>query len=196
MDQAVKDAIARWPDVPAVCGWLSLDERGRWRLHPQGDAAAGGPGEPITNTQILAFMDRNYAGDDQGRWYFQNGPQRVYVRLDAAPYILRRADSGPGLQTHNGLDAGQVSAWWLDDTGRLYAVTDAGPGMIVDRDLGTLLDLLHTVDGVPLLDALESLEAGREPRVRLPGAPSAAPLRQAARGEMPARLGFCALPSV
>src|SRR3546814_2832342 len=97
MDSSVKAALAKWPDVPAVYGWLSLDERGRWRLHPQGDAAHGGPGESIDNTQIQAFIGRNYASDSQGRWYFQNGPQRVYVRLDAAPCLLRRADDGIGL---------------------------------------------------------------------------------------------------
>lgn len=85
MDDDVKAALVRWPNVPAVAGWLSLDGRGRWHLHPQGDAAEGGPGESITNTQILAFIERNYEHDDQGRWFFQNGPQRVYVRIDAAP---------------------------------------------------------------------------------------------------------------
>ena len=59
MDASVQDAIARWPDVPAVFGWLSLDPRGRWRLHPQGQAAHGGAGESITNTQILGFINRN-----------------------------------------------------------------------------------------------------------------------------------------
>ncbi|WP_144631333.1 DUF2946 family protein [Bordetella genomosp. 13] len=195
MDQAVKDAIARWPDVPAVCGWLSLDERGRWRLHPQGDAAAGGPGEAITNTQILAFMDRNYAGDAQGRWYFQNGPQRVYVRLDAAPYILRLAESGAGLQTHTGLHVDTVDGWWLDHTGRLYAATERGPGMIEDRDLGTLLAGLRTDGGTPLLDALEDLEPDGALQVCLPDQAPRVPLRQAARAEIPARLGFVAMPS-
>ena len=73
MDQSVKDAIARWPDVPAAHGWLSLDARGRWRFHPQGLSAQGGPGESITNPQILDFIGRNYAHDDAGRWFFQNG---------------------------------------------------------------------------------------------------------------------------
>ncbi|SAI31330.1 Protein of uncharacterised function (DUF2946) [Bordetella ansorpii] len=195
MDQSVKDAIARWPDVPAVHGWLSLDERGRWRLHPQGDAASGGPGEPITNEQILAFMGRNYAVDPQGRWYFQNGPQRVYVRLDAAPYILRVAGSGAGLLTHTGQDAGEVTGWWLDDTGRLYAVTALGPGMIEDRDLGTLLARLHTDTGAPLLDALEGLDPDGMLQVCLPGQAACTPLRQAARADIPTRLAFNAMPT-
>ena len=95
MDQSVKDAIARWPDVPAAHGWLSLDARGRWRFHPQGLSAQGGPGESITNPQILDFIGRNYAHDDAGRWFFQNGPQRVYLRLDAAP-CAAPGRCGPG----------------------------------------------------------------------------------------------------
>src|SRR3546814_3203944 len=107
--------MARWPNVPDVFGWLSLSERGQWRLHPQGDAlqpaqadpsrqppkagpgpkSAPGAGEKIGSPAITAFIDRNYTCDAHGRWYFQNGPQRVFVRLDAAPYILRT--TGPDL---------------------------------------------------------------------------------------------------
>jgi len=157
MDDAVLAAIQRWPDVPAVSGWLSLDQRGRWRLHPNGDADQGGPGESITSSAILAFIDRNYARADDGRWFFQNGPQRVYVRLDAAPYILRVNGDGSGLQTHTGLAIGRISAWWLDEDGRLYADTDAGPGMLDGRDMPRVLDALFLADGKPALESLAAL---------------------------------------
>src|SRR3546814_10640581 len=61
MDEQVIAAMARWPDVPDVYGWLSLSERGEWRLHPQGDAlrpqhcapgACCSPGEAISSTPI------------------------------------------------------------------------------------------------------------------------------------------------
>ncbi|MBP6280161.1 MAG: DUF2946 family protein, partial [Rhodocyclaceae bacterium] len=32
MDDAVVRALAKWPDVPDVFGWLRLDKRGQWRL--------------------------------------------------------------------------------------------------------------------------------------------------------------------
>ncbi|MBO9354008.1 DUF2946 family protein [Bordetella petrii] len=193
MDSSVKAALARWPDVPAVYGWLSLDERGRWRLHPLGDAADDGPGESITNTQIVEFIGRNYAADGEGRWYFQNGPQRVYVRLDAAPYLLRRADDGIGLATHTGLPVRAVTAWWLDDSGRLYAQADAGPAMVEGRELPALLEQLHGEQGQPLADLLEA--AGAAVRVAHPALAAAAPLhRDVARAEIPARLGFAARP--
>ena len=163
MDQSVKDAIARWPDVPAAYGWLSLDARGRWRFHPQGLSAQGGPGESITNPQILDFIGRNYAHDDAGRWFFQNGPQRVYLRLDAAPYVLRLDDAGRALLTHTNQPVTAVNAWWLDDAGSLYAVTPAGPGIVLDRDLPALLDQLRAQDGAMPLDALAELTPGQPP---------------------------------
>jgi hypothetical protein len=32
MDEAVRQALARWPDVPDCFGWLSLSRRGEWQL--------------------------------------------------------------------------------------------------------------------------------------------------------------------
>ncbi len=190
MDQSVKDAIARWPNVPAVYGWLSLDGRGRWRLHPQGQAAQGGPGESITNAQILDFMNRNYEHDDAGRWFFQNGPQRVFVRLDGAPFVLRLNDDNHGLRTHTDAAVDAVSAWWLDDGGQLYASTAAGAGLVLDRDLPALLEKLSTGDGAPVLDALASLAPDAEITVSWPGVYAPAPLRAITRQDVARRLGF------
>ena len=100
MDKRVLEAMARWPSVPDVYGWLSLTETGKWRLHPKGDATqADTSGESITNTQIIGFINRNYTHCDNGQWYFQNGPQKVYVRLDAAPYIFHTNETD-ALTTH------------------------------------------------------------------------------------------------
>ncbi|MBX6318675.1 DUF2946 family protein [Pigmentiphaga sp.] len=152
MDEDVLAAMARWPNVPDAYGWLSLDARGRWRLHPDGDALAGGPGVSISNPGILAFISRNYAHDDLGRWFFQNGPQRVFVRLDAAPLILRQADETGTLATHTGLPVTKVERWALDTEGKLYAVTEHGPGMVEDRYLLGVLALMRTPSGLPLLE--------------------------------------------
>lgn len=160
MDDNVLAAMARWPNVPDVYGWLSLSLHGQWRLHPGGSGATPGrpAGESIGSTVITGFIDRNYSHDAAGRWFFQNGPQRVFVRLDAAPYILRTTGSGTALRTHNGLDVQHVLAWILDDEGRLFAMTDLGPGMVAGRDLPVLMEALRTTAGEALIDALARQE--------------------------------------
>lgn len=193
MDEDVLAAMKRWPDVPAVRGWLSLDPRGNWRLHPQGDAAAGGLGEPISNPRILDFFARNYAHEADGRWYVQNGPQRVYVRIDVAPLVLRTGDDSRSLLAHTGQPVGRVDAWWLDDTGRLLATTDLGPGVVIDRDLSKVLDGLLTDTG----DAAAVLLADGETPEKLryePLADSLAPFNEVSPEALPERLGFVAVP--
>lgn len=194
MDQSVKDALARWPDVPAVYGWLSLDARGRWRLHPQGQSAEGGPGESITNTQILEFINRNYEHDEAGRWFFQNGPQRVFLRLDAAPYVLRLSNDSRRLLTHTNVAVDSVDTWKLDDAGQLYAMTPLGAGIVLDRDLQPLLEKMATADGAPLLDALADLAPGGAVQAVLPGTYAAAPLALIAQKDVARELGFEANP--
>src|SRR5690606_16424512 len=187
------------PDVPDVYGWLSLSERGEWRLHPQGDALlpqhcipeAHSPGEAITNTTILQFMDRNYAVDSRGQWYFQNGPQRVYVRLDAAPYIFhtRNENTEHCLRSHTGHDTASISGWWLTDDGKLYAQTNIGPGLVAGRDLPALLADLLLADGTPLLGALEH-ELDDPQQVQWGGHGRAASLNFCPASRIEDRLGF------
>lgn len=194
MDASVLEAIARWPNVPAVAGWLSLDTQGRWKLHPQGDAAQGGPGVPIGNAAILAFMDRNYGHDDQGRWFFQNGPQRVYVRLDAAPYILRTGADASMLETHTGQPVRDVRAWYLDESHRLYARTDVGPGMVAGRDVAVTMEAMRLEDGGNALEAAVALDEGAMLRVCHPASQACVPLRRVPRHELPSEMGFVAHP--
>lgn len=206
MDDQVLAAMARWPDVPDVYGWLSLSERGEWRLHPQGDAllpqhcAAGSfsPGEPITSEPILQFINRNYAVDGQGQWYFQNGPQRVYVRLDAAAHIFRTVAGQPtstGLCSHTEQAVATVHAWYLDDSGRLYAQTDLGPGLVAGRDLPDLLARLSLEDGSDLLDAIESGALG-EPKRVTDGRGNSSPLHRCKADDIADILGFVRCPAL
>ncbi len=163
MDQSVLDAQIRWPDVPAAYGWLSLSARGEWRLHPLGDAHSGGLGQGISNVQILSFIGRNYACEPNGEWFFQNGPQRVYVRLDAAPFVLRADPTLGTLVSHNGQMVEHVTQWLMDDDGQLYAKTNLGAARIDDRDLGLLASQLITSDSLNLLEALEQSDLSQTP---------------------------------
>ena len=47
------------------------------------------PGNVIQHTALNTFIARNYACDYTGRYFFQNGPQRVFITLDATPWIVR-----------------------------------------------------------------------------------------------------------
>ena len=87
MEDWVLRSLARWPDVPALFGWLGLDRRGRWLIRD----------EIISRPQIIDTIARNYAADEHGRWYFQNGPQRGYMQLEHAPLVLRPDVAGEQL---------------------------------------------------------------------------------------------------
>ena len=129
MDAQVPNGLAKWPDVPAVYGWLALDRRGNWLLR---ETTAGRFGR-IGNAALRDFISRNYAADAQGCWYFQNGPQRVYVRLAYAPLVLR-FEGDDALFDHCGRPA-QALETFLDDEGSVLMLTGRGLGLLDDREL-------------------------------------------------------------
>jgi hypothetical protein len=169
MDEQVLRAMQRWPNVPAVYGWLRLDRRGRWLLVDRGrpgfDEVRDGGGSPITNEQILEFIARNYQADGDGRWFWQNGPQRVFVDLELAPLILRVIGSGADarLVAHTGEPVTSVEAAWRSSDGELLVLTDLGPAAVHDLDLGSLDFDGDDGDGYPLLLRVMNLELGIEP---------------------------------
>jgi len=148
MDEIVKAALKKWPNVPHCYGWLALDARGDWYMRDERIQAAGPfpqvKGSRITHDKLIGFIARNYLHDDAGCWFFQNGPQRVYVELEAAPWVWRVQDDG-SLHSHTDRPAAYRSAW-LDEHGRLF----------VDTALG--LGIVHTLDMEP---AANAIEAGR-----------------------------------
>lgn len=133
MDEMVKLAMAKWPKVPHCYGWLALDARGVWRMRDERAQALNLPGEPIRHPALQAFIQRNYASDEQGRWFFQNGPQRVYVDLELTPYIAR-LDPQAGMLWHTGETVGKIDAAWLSDQGRLLFMSDGRLASLDDRD--------------------------------------------------------------
>jgi hypothetical protein len=150
MDDIVKQAMAKWPNVPHCHGWLALDARGGWRMRDDRAQAQGLPGDKIVNAALLGFINRNYACDDQGRWYFQNGPQRVYVDLEALPYIAR-TDPALGfiLQTNQPLST--IDAAWMTESGRLLLQGDARIALVDDRDMAQCIARMW-MDGAAVSD--------------------------------------------
>jgi hypothetical protein len=140
VDPQVRDALARWPDVPAAFGWLALDPRGNWLLR----------GSSIGNQALRRFIDRNYAADDTGRWFFQ---QRVYVDLARAPWICRLDLDHARLQTHTGLPIERVARAMVDEDCQVTLLTEHGAAAVDDRDGAQLLAALVDAHGAALDDA-------------------------------------------
>jgi hypothetical protein len=139
VDEAVARSLARWPNVPAVYGWLALDRRGNWRIR---SASATQRFEKIANAALREFIGRNYEADERGRWFFQNGPQRVYVRLDYTPLVLRH--DGDALVDHcdRPFEAGEK---FVDDEGSLLMSGRGSVGLLDDRDLARYADEAHSL---------------------------------------------------
>ena len=152
MDDIVRQAIAKWPNVPNCFGWLGLDARGNWYMRddqaqtagPFIGAAAGAAskGSLLKHDKLLDFIQRNYESDVTGQWFFQNGPQRVYVELEATPLIWR-VDAAPdfAVTAHTG-QAARVQRCLVDEHGRVYLETDAGFGLV------HTLDMTHAADAI------------------------------------------------
>ena len=152
MDEIVARAMQKWPNVPNVFGWLRLDRRGNWLVKSRSGAF-----ERIGNRAVIDFIGRNYSADAEGRWFFQNGPQRVFVALDYTPWVYRLSDSGDCLVVHNGAGANLPESLLLDEAGALLAVSELGVGVISDRDLAPLIDRLAAEN--PELEGDEALQA-------------------------------------
>jgi hypothetical protein len=140
MDEIVKAALKKWPNVPHCYGWLALDARGDWYMRDDRVQAAGPfprvKGSRIQHDKLREFIQRNYAADAAGSWFFQNGPQRVYVELEAAPWVWRLAAGDRSIVSHTGRMA-QFESAWLDEHGRLFLATDIGLGLVHTLDMET-----------------------------------------------------------
>ena len=145
MDELVKQALAKWPNVPHCYGWLGLDARGHWRMRDQHAQQQQLPGDKIAHAALLNFINRNYDHDERGCWFFQNGPQRVYVHLEATPYIAR-SDPQHGFVLQTGTPLAAIDAAWLCDNGALILRHGDIVAQVDDRDMAQVLASLR-VDG-------------------------------------------------
>jgi len=142
MDDIVKQAMAKWPNVPHCYGWLALDARGNWRMRDEAAQQADALGDKLTNPTLVGFINRNYAVDERGCWYFQNGPQRVYVNLEATPFIAR-TDPVQGLVLHTGVACPAPERAYLTEAGALIVACRDVVAQVDDRDVAGLLQGLE-----------------------------------------------------
>lgn len=158
MDDIVKAALLKWPNVPNCYGWLGLDARGNWYMRDDRAQAAGpfagvpgadparnatAKGSLLKHDKLIEFIQRNYEADAQGQWFFQNGPQRVYVELESTPFVWR-VDSEPGfaVKAHTGQPA-QVKRCVLDEQGKVYLETTLGFGLVHTQDMLLAADAIE-----------------------------------------------------
>jgi hypothetical protein len=148
--------------------------------------AAGELGTPIRHEALLGFINRNYESDADGQWFFQNGPQRVYVELAYTPWIVRlHAADGVLRLTDQAGAAFEPAQAYIDDEGGILFSDDASPARVAamhDHDLELFANhaslddagkggIFHWRDGVDL------------------------PVQPIARADVATRFGFVASPA-
>jgi Protein of unknown function (DUF2946) len=153
MDDIVRQALAKWPNVPHCYGWLGMDARGDYYMRDDACQAAGAfqtyrsnanaKGSRIQHDKLLAFIHRNYTHDERGAYFFQNGPQRVYVELELAPYVWRVEPNGH-VMSHTGENV-TVQGMYLTTDDMLMLVTPLGAGNVHPQDIFRASELLSDV---------------------------------------------------
>jgi hypothetical protein len=151
MDTIVAQAMAKWPNVPAVYGWLALDRRGNWRIKR----------ELIANQALREFIARNYEADSAGRWYFQNGPQRVYASLAYTPLVVHH--DGDELRDHCGRQF-VARATYLDDEGSVLIEGEGAIALVDDRDLARYADSASTLQRIMAAEVPARFGFVKEPK--------------------------------
>ncbi|MBI2295449.1 MAG: DUF2946 family protein [Betaproteobacteria bacterium] len=192
MDDIVLRGMAKWPNVPSVYGWLALDRRGNWLIK----------GERIANAVVSAFIGRNYEHDVDGRWFFQNGPQRVFVTLGYTPFIYRIVsphDAPLAIEAHNGKPVSTVSGVWIDENGAVLLQTEHGVGVVHDRDLDRLLTAFIHAGGSPLAESMldelmERVRRGRAVPLWLRFGDASVKIEPIRSESLPQRFGFVSRP--
>lgn len=195
MDDIVKQAMAKWPNVPYCYGWLALDARGAWRMRDEAAQRAGAPGDKLTNAALVGFIARNYLSDERGCWYFQNGPQRVYVNLETTPFIAR-TDPALGLLLHTGQPLGAPDEAFMTDAGGIVLRAGQTVAQVDDRDAAQLLQAFE-LDGRPAADddVMAWLEGGAG-ELALRWQEQRIAVGRVTVDEMPERFGFVRRPDL
>jgi hypothetical protein len=189
MDDIVKQAMAKWPNVPDCYGWLGLDARGAWRMRDERAQHLGEAGDKVKQAALLGFINRNYSADERGCWYFQNGPQRVYVNLEATPYIAR-IDPQLGLALHTGDAFGPLERAFMTDAGALLLEGGGKVAQVDDRDVAQLMDWLELAGQVVTDEGLMAWLEGGEGELMLRYDDRLAPVQRIAAEAVAGRFGF------
>ena len=194
MDDIVKKAMVKWPDVPHCYGWLALDARGAWRMRDERAQHLGLAGDKVIQVALLGFINRNYAVDERGCWYFQNGPQRVYLNLEATPYIAR-TDPEHGLVLQTGEAINQLDSVFMTETGELIVDVGGKIAQVDDRDVAALMAALELGGAAASDEALMAWLDGGTGELALRYKDQTVRVERIARADVPAYFSFTRLPA-
>ena len=194
MDDIVKQAMAKWPNVPHCYGWLALDARGNWRMRDERAQQLQLAGDKLSQPALVGFINRNYAADERGCWFFQNGPQRVYLDLEAAPFIAR-TDPVLGLVLHTGQALARLNAAWLSEHGELLVQADGKIAQVDDRDVAQLMGALRLNGATASDEQLMAWLDGADGRLSLHYRDADVPVERIASAGVAQRFGFVRTPS-
>ena len=151
MDEIVARSMARWPNVPAVYGWLQLDRRGNWRIK----------GERIANAALREFIARNYLADERGCWFFQNGPQRVFVELAYTPLVVHY--EGDALLDHCERPFSPENLF-QDEEGSVLIEGQGSIALLDDRDLERMVERADALSRIARAEVAGRFRFVAEPR--------------------------------
>jgi hypothetical protein len=150
MDEQVIRSLIKWPDVPDCYGWLALDRRGQWRMRDEFTQQNNLPGQVIKHQSLNEFISRNYARDTQGKYFFQNGPQRVFITLDATPWVVRMIPSDQGVKLLTQCQSPiEPTAALSDEKGNIYIVGNIAQVVYEESDRAQFK--LQTTESIALL---------------------------------------------
>ena len=169
-----------------------------WRMRDERAQQQNLPGDKLAHEALIAFIVRNYAADDRGCWYFQNGPQRVYVNLEATPYIVR-TDPSCGWLLHTGAAMGGIDKAVLTETGALVLRSGEIVAQLDDRDFALVLPLLRMNDepvaDETLLEWMESDAHSVASTLTLTDHERQVPVHRVAAAQLAAHFGYVSEPT-
>jgi len=158
MDDIVIRGMLKWPDVPAVYGWLSLDRRGSWMIKN-----VSGRFERIANPRSTSSSPGTTRPTPKGAGTSRTDRSGYTSPSTYTPWVYRLDDTGEGLLTHTGAAPRALEALFVDDAGGLLLEADMGIGVLLDRDLPAFVERLADPRGRTSERLLEDVAAARKP---------------------------------
>ncbi len=151
MDDIVKAALAKWPNVPHCHGWLALDARGDWYMRDDRVQAAGPfpqvkgsrieheQAARVHRSQLRGATSRVPGSSRTGRSGSMSSSRRRRGSGDCSPW-KRVASHCVG---HTDAPA-RYRAALLDEHGRVFVATDLGLGLVHSLDIETAAEMIES----------------------------------------------------